>query len=310
MNTSKRKMSFIKFVTKYKYIHMLAIPGLIYILLFHYVPMYGLIIAFKNYRGAAGFWGIMKASWVGFTNFRIFFQSIYFTRLLSNTIILSVLRLLTSFPLTILFALFLNELKNMRFKKVVQTISYLPHFLSWIVISGLIIILLSPETGPVNQLLKLLGKDPIFFLANPQWFRFVLIVSGIWQGLGWSSIIYIAAMSGISPELYESAEIDGASRSQKMWFITLPGIKEIIAIMLILAVGRIINENFDQIFNLYSPSVYSTADVFETYVYRSGITEAKFSYSAAVGLFKSVVSLILVVLANFTAKKLGSNALW
>ena len=201
-------------------------------------------------------------------------------------------------------------MRNLKFKKAVQTISYLPHFLSWIVISGLLVILLSPETGPINAALKALGMKPVFFLANPNWFRVVLISSGIWQSLGWSSIIYIAAVAGVPQEQYESAEMDGISRLQKMWYITLPGISEIISIMLILSVGRILNENFEQIFNLYSPAVYSTADVFETYVYRAGIIEAKFSYASAVGLFRSVSAFILVITANFTAKKLGSNALW
>ena len=299
-----------RFVYKYRYLHLLALPGLVYMLIFQYLPMYGIIIAFKNYRGASGFWGILQAPWVGLQNFRMFFESVYFGRLLFNTLFLSITRLLTAFPLTILFALLLNEIPGFRFKKTVQTISYLPHFLSWVVISGLLIILLSPETGPVNALIKLLGGDPVFFLARPSWFRFVLVASGIWQSLGWSSIVYLAAISGIPQEQYESAELDGASRLQKMRYITLPGISEIVAIMLILAVGRILNENFEQIFNLYSPVVYESADVFETYVYRAGITETRFSYSAAVGLFKSVVSLVMVVAANATAKKLGSSALW
>lgn len=289
----------------------MALPCVVYLIMFKYLPMSGLVIAFKNYRGVTnGFAGIFQSPWVGLKNFERFFSSIYFGRLLGNTLLISFYRLVFSFPMPIIFALLLNELNGRVFKRTVQTISYLPHFLSWVVISGLLTALLSTDGGPINALIKSLGGKPIMFLGNERYFRSVLVISGIWQTVGWSSIVYLAAISGLPTEQYESAQLDGATRFQKMWHITLPGIKEIIAIFLILNVGRILDENFEQIYNLYSPAVYRVADVFETYVYRSGIGEAQFSYSAAVGLFKSLASLILVVLTNGAAKKLGSEGIW
>lgn len=307
----KKKLSFGVFIYKYRILHIMALPCIIYYVMFHYVPMLGIIIAFKNYRGVvAGFAGIYQAPWIGFKNLEMFFSSMYFGRLMRNTIMISLCRIIFSFPTPIIFALLLNEIRGKVFKRAVQTISYLPHFLSWVVIAGLVTTLLSTDNGPINELIIALGGEPIFFLASNKWFRSVLVVSGIWQGVGWGSIVYLAAISGISPELYESAELDGATRYQKMWHITLPSIKEIIAIYLILSVGRILGENFDQIYNLYSPVVYEVADVFETFVYRSGVGEARFSYSAAVGLFKGVVSFALVLLTNRAAKLLGSDGIW
>lgn len=306
-----RRMSFGQSLLKYKYLHLMILPCIVYYVMFHYIPMAGIVIAFKNYRGVvSGFAGIFEAPWIGLKNFEMFFGSIYFGRILRNTILISLYRIIFSFPMPIIYALLLNELRSHRFKRVVQTISYLPHFLSWVVISGLVVVLLSTDGGPINGLISALGGEPVFFLASNRHFRSILVISGIWQGVGWGSIVYLAAISGVSPELYESAELDGARRFQKMWHITLPSIKEIIAIYLILSVGRILSENFDQIYNLYSPAVYETADVFETYVYRSGVGEARFSYSAAVGLFKGVISFVLVILTNRAAKLMGSDGIW
>lgn len=302
---------FIKFLVKYKYLNLMALPCLIYFIMFHYIPMAGIVIAFKNYRGTvSGFEGIFAAPWVGLENFKMFFDSIYFGRLLGNTLLISIYRLVFSFPVPIIFSLLLNELQGKHFKRVVQTVSYLPHFLSWVVISGLMVTLLSPDAGPLNAILKMLGKEPIFFLANDSYFRPILVISGIWQSVGWSSIVYLATISSLPTEQYESASLEGANRFQRIWYITLPGMKDIIAIFLILDIGKIMNENFEQIYNLYSPAVYQVADVFETYVYRMGIGEAKFSYSAAVGLFKSFSSLILVGMSNFVAKRMGAEGIW
>ncbi|MDL2318756.1 ABC transporter permease subunit [Eubacteriales bacterium OttesenSCG-928-A19] len=294
-----------------RFLHLMVLPCVIWLLLFKYTPMAGLVIAFKNYRGnTTGFAGIFQAPWIGVRNFESFFKSIYFTRLMSNTLMISFLRLIFAFPASIIFALLLNEIRQLRFKKIVQTVSYMPHFLSWVVISALVRALLSPDAGAVNGLLQLLGHEKIFFLASEKWFRPVLVISGIWQGIGWGSIVYLAAISGLPQEQYESARLDGASKMKQIWYITLPGIKDIIAIMLIMQVGRAMTDNFEQIFNLYSPAVYNVADIFDTYVYRVGITDANFSYSAAVGLFKSVCSLILVLATNTITNKLDAGGLW
>ncbi len=298
-------------LAKERFLHLMVLPCVVWLILFKYVPMSGLLIAFKNYRGnTSGFLGIFEAPWIGLRNFESFFNSIYFTRLMSNTLAISFLRLIFSFPAAILFALLLNEIRRVHFKKFVQTVSYMPHFLSWVVISALATALLSPDAGAVNGLLQMLGHDKIFFLASEQWFRPVLVISGTWQGIGWSSIVYLAAISGLPQEQYESARLDGANKLQQIWYITLPGIKEIIAVMLIMQVGRAMTDNFEQVFNMYSPAVYKVADIFDTYVYRSGITDANFSYSAAVGLFKSVCSLILVLMTNTITNKLDAGGLW
>jgi putative aldouronate transport system permease protein len=207
-------------------------------------------------------------------------------------------------------AILINEIKSTRFKKIVQTITYMPHFLSWVIVAGLMIVLLSPTSGPVAMIFKNLGMRPITFLSDNRFFRSLIVISEIWKGVGFGTIIYLAAITGIDQEIYEAATIDGASRIQKIFRITLPQLTSIISIMFILAVGRILDENFEQIFNLYNPSVYEVGDVFETYVYRTGIVNAQYSYSAAVGVFKSVVSLILVYGSNKIAHLLGNEGLW
>lgn len=303
--------SFVRFITKYKYLHLMLLPCLVWLILFKYVPMFGIIIAFKNYRGiGAGFLGIFQAPWFGLENFRQFFTSIYFYRVLGNTLLISLMRLVFAFPIPVLFALLLNEIGNRHFKKFVQTISYMPNFLSWVVIAALLSTILSTDSGPVNELIKMVDGKPVFFLGNEGWFRPILVLSGIWQGLGWGSIIYLAAISGLPQEQYESARIDGATKFQTIIHITLPGIMSIVAIMFILQVGRAMTDNFEQIFNMYSPAVYQVADIFDTYVFRSGITEGRFSYAAAVGLFKSMTSLMLVLLANKVSNRLGAGGIW
>ena len=295
---------------KYKYLHLMFLPCLLFYIIFKYAPMYGVIMAFKNYDPIGGFWGIINAPWIGFDNFNRFFSSIYFTRLLSNTLLISFYRLLFSFPAPIIMAILINEIHGTAFKRVVQTITYMPHFLSWVIVSGLLIVLLSPTSGPIAYLFKQMGKDPISFLSDARYFRPILVISEIWKSVGWGTIIYLAAITGIDQEIYEAATIDGANRFQKIFRITLPQLSNIISIMFILAVGRILDENFEQIFNMYSPAVYEVADVFETYVYRTGIVSGQYSYSAAVGLFKSGISLILVVLSNRVARLMGNEGLW
>ncbi len=297
------------FFIRYKWLNLLALPGLIYFIVFKYLPMVGIYMAFTNYRGAGGVMGIFTAPFVGFQQFERFFSSIYFTRLFRNTLLISLYRLLFAFPCPIILAVLINEVNSARFKKVVQTISYLPHFLSWVVVAGLVSTILS-TSGPINAIIKSLGGSQILFLSDSRYFRSILIISDIWKNIGWGSIVYLAAITGISPEIYEAAELDGASRWQRVKHITLPSIKGIIAVMLILQVGKVLNEGFEQIFNMYNPSVYEVADVFDTYVYRIGLVNNQYSYSAAVGLFKSVISLILVVSTNRLSKRLGSEGLW
>ncbi len=295
----------------YRYLHLMVIPGIIFFLVFKYVPMYGIIIAFKNYKGAAGGFGaIMSAPWIGFKNFEIFFKSLYCERVFKNTIYLSVLRLIFSFPAPILLALLINEIRKSWFKRTVQTITYMPYFLSWVVVAGLLNTMLSPDNGAINTLIKMSGGQPIYFLTSKQWFRPILIISEIWKNIGYGSIVYLAAISGIDQEQYEAARVDGANKLQQIVHITLPALSEIIAIMLILQVGKMFDDNFDQIFNLYSPSVYEVADVFETYVYRNGIQQSKFSYSAAVGLVKSVLALAMIMFSNKASRKLGAQGLF
>lgn len=304
------KRSLNRFFYKYRYLHLLALPGVLFYLIFRYMPMYGVLIAFKDFRGIGGFWGIFSAEWAGVEHFKRFFDSIYFFRLLSNTLIISTYRLIFGFPLPILLALMLNEVRFSRFKRVAQTITYMPHFLTWVVVAGLLTSLLSPSAGPVNELFRMFGLKEIFFLSDRKYFRAILVLSDIWKNLGWGSIIYLAAIAGIDVQLYEAAVIEGANRFQRIRFITLPCIREVIAILLILNIGRIMSENFEQILNLYNESVYEVSDVFETYVYRMGIVNGQFAYTAAVNLFKSVVSLFLVIGTNRIAKKLGSEGLW
>lgn len=297
------------FFVRYKWLNILAIPGVIYFIVFKYLPMLGIYMAFTNYRGVGGVLGIFTAPFVGLQQFEQFFTSIYFTRLLRNTLLISLYRLIFAFPCPIILAVLINEINSTRFKKTVQTISYLPHFLSWVVVAGLVSTLLS-TSGPVNAIIKALGGSPILFLSDARYFRSILIISDIWKNIGWGSIVYLAAITSISPEIYEAAELDGASRLQRAIHITLPSIRSIIAVMLILQVGKVLNEGFEQIFNMYNPSVYEVGDVFETYVYRIGLVNNQYSYSSAVGLFKSVISLLLVVTTNRLAKRLGNEGLW
>ena len=306
-----RARRFLHNVTHYRYLHLMVLPGLAFVLLFKYVPMYGIIIAFKNYKGAAGgFSAIMSAPWIGLKNFEIFFNSLYCERVFKNTIYLSLLRLIFSFPAPILLALMINEIRANWFKRTVQTITYMPYFLSWVVVAGLLNTLLSPDNGAINTIIKLAGGQPVYFLTSKQWFRPILIISEIWKNIGYGSIVYLAAITSIDQEQYEAARVDGANKLQQIIHITLPALSEIIAIMLILQIGKMFDDNFDQIFNLYSPSVYEVSDVFETYVYRNGIQQSKFSYSAAVGLVKSVLALAMIVFSNKASKKLGAQGLF
>lgn len=299
--------NFTKVLNRDKYLLLLILPVLLYYFVFHYIPMYGIIIAFKKFSPMKG---ILGSAWVGFDHFMHFFQSVYFWRLLKNTLLLSVYSLFWGFPVPILFALLLNEVREGIFKKSVQTISYLPHFISIVVVMGMIVNFTTVNGGVVNQMLGWFNIGPINFLSESGWFRTIYISSSVWQGFGWSSIIYLAAIAGIDPQLYEAAEIDGASRWRKMWHITLPCLLPTIAILFIMAVGNLMDVGFEKIILLYNPTTYETADVISTFVYRQGIQQANYSYSTAIGLFNNIINLILLVAVNRISRKLSETSLW
>lgn len=296
-----------KSLWKYRSYYIMLIPGLIAVILFAYIPIAGNFIAFKDYKI---FMGPFKSPWNGVDNFIRLFRGNNFQLVFTNTLIIGFYKLLFAFPAPIILALMLNEISNQIFKRTIQTIVYLPHFISWVVIASLTSTLLSPNDGFINMLLVRLGQKPIFFMGNPDYFRGVIVVSDIWKEIGWSAIIYLAALSGISLDMYEAAIIDGASKFQKLIYITLPSIVPTIIIMLLLRIGNIINVGFEQIFTLYSPAVYRVADIIDTYVYRMGIIDVQYGFATATGLFKSVIACFLVVSCNWLAKKAGQESLF
>lgn len=302
----KSKNVFYKKFIKQRYLILLALPCVIYYLLFCYWPMYGIIIAFKKFEFNKGFFG---SAWVGLRHFEVFITGPYFFRLIRNTFLISLYSLFWGFPMPIVFALLLNELKAPRFKRIVQTISYLPHFLSLVILVGLLKQMIS-ENGVINQLMQLLTGQTVNFLMEPGWFRTLFISSGVWQEFGWGAIIYLAALSSIDPQLYEAARIDGAGRWRCMWHITLTGIRPTIIILLILSMGNLLSVGADKILLLYHPGIYETSDVISTYVYRMGILRADYSYGTAVGLMNSVVAFIFVMSANYLGKKVSDIGIW
>lgn len=304
--TVKKRSLLAEYKKHYK-LMLLLLPVLIYFAIFHYGSMYGVLMAFKDY---VAYKGILGSEWVGFKHFRDMFSGIYFWPTFRNTLIISFYKLIFSFPAPILLAVMLSEVKHVVFKKTIQTISYLPHFISWVVLSGIIIEVLSPNRGIVNYILNTMGLNSIYFVADPRWFRTVLVGSSIWKSVGWQSIIYLAAIAGIDPELYDVAEIDGAGRIRKIISVTLPSIMPTIAIMLIFAIGGVINDDFDQIYNLLNGQVMEVGDVLSTYTYTVGISRQEFSYSTAVGLFKNVIALFLIAGSNFLSRKLFQSSLW
>lgn len=291
----------------HKYLYIMILPLIAYYVIFQYAPMYGAIIAFKDFHVAKG---VLESPWVGFQHFADFFNSHYFGRLLKNTFLLNLYQLLFVFPAPILFALLLNELMGSWFKRIVQTITYLPHFISLIVICGMITQFVSRD-GLITDLLVWLGMERTALLGHPQFFRPIYIASDVWQSVGWSSIIYLAAISGVNPELYEAAKIDGATRLKQMWHVTLPGIAPVIVILLILKIGSMLDIGFEKIILLYNPNTYVTADVINSFVYRRGLTSSlEFSYATAVGLFQSSLNFILLIFANWFSRKTSETSLW
>jgi putative aldouronate transport system permease protein len=289
-----------------KYLYLMVLLPLAYFIVFHYIPLYGVTLAFRDFDVSEG---IMGSPWVGLKYFEEFFSNPYSWLVVRNTIVLRLWHLIIGFPAPIILALLLNELRTLRFKRIVQTSSYLPHFISLVVVSGMVISFLASD-GPVNSLIKRLGGQPIPFMQLPEWFAPVFTFSGIWQHAGWASVIYLAALTAISPELIEAAVIDGAGRWQRLLHITLPGIAPTVTIMFLLRIGQLLTVDYQMILLLYSPAIYETADVLGTYIYRRGIVGADFSFATAVGLFQAVVGLVFIVGANWIAKRLGDTSLW
>ncbi|WP_424768467.1 ABC transporter permease [Paenibacillus sp. sgz302251] len=300
-------ISMLRHMKRDRQLLILFIPCIIFYGLFRYGPLYGMIIAFKDY---SVFTGILESEWVGLKHFSKFFASSDFWLLFKNTLLLGFYTLIIGFWFPIILALLLNEVRVKWFKKSVQTLSYLPAFLSVVIISSMIIDFLSPNQGIFNQLLAALGFEKIYFLIDPSWFRSIYVVSDIWSSVGYEAIIFMAAIAGISPTLYEAAKVDGASRRHMMWHITLPGIMPTIIIMFILKTGSMIRIGYEKVLLLYNPMTYEVADVFSTYVYRKGLLESNYSYAAAVGLFEALVAMIMLLSANYLSKRLGSGGLW
>ena len=288
-------------------LYLFLIPTLLYILIFKYIPMYGIVIAFKDYSPALGF---LKSSFVGFKHFERFFTSYKFSRLIVNTIGLSVFQMLICFPAPIILALLINQIRRTKFKRAVQTILYAPHFISVVVLVGMMHVFLSPSTGIVNHFIELFGGKSIFFFGEPGWFKPLYVISSLWQSTGWLSIIYLAALSGIDPCLYEAATIDGASKWQKLKHIDIPGISSIIVILLILEVGKVMSVGFEKAFLMQTALNKSAGDIIPTYVYEKGILDAKYSFSTAVGLFNTIVNVLLLAGANYFSKRRSDTSLW
>lgn len=304
---AQQKRSFWGNLCYYKEYYLMLIPGILFFLVFSYEPMYGLVIAFQDYFPLKGITG---SKMVGLKHFRALFSDPFFVSVLRNTIIISLYKLLVCFPAPIILCLALNEISNYRFKKIAQSISYLPHFVSWVVVSGIIIEFLSPSRGPINILLQELGFEPIFFVAEPKYFRGVLVLSDLWKSIGWGSIVYLAAVTSVDPTLYEAAEMDGAGRIKKILHVTIPALAPIITVMFIMESGKILNDSFEQVYNFLTPSTYAVGDVISTFVYRMGIQKMQYSFTTAVDLFKNVVSFMLVVITNYIARKTNDYALW
>ncbi len=287
--------------------YIMLIPGILFFLVFCYGPMYGLVIAFQDFYPLRG---ISGSDFVGLKHFRELFTNPFFLSVLRNTLIISLYKLLICFPAPIIFCLALNEIKSHGFKKAVQSISYLPHFISWVVVSGIFLEFLSPSRGPINILLKELGFEPIFFVADPKYFRAVLVITDMWKSVGWGSIVYLAAITNVDPALYEAAEMDGAGRIKQILHVTLPSIMPIITVMFIMESGKILNDSFQQVYNFLTPTTYGVGDVISTFVYRMGIQNMQYSFTTAVDLFKNTISFILVVITNAIARKTSDYGLW
>jgi putative aldouronate transport system permease protein len=289
-----------------RYLYLMLIPGLIYFIVYRYIPMFGLAIAFKKYYPARGF---LDSKWVGLYYFNKILRSPEIIRVMVNTLLISSYKIIFAFPVPIILAIMINEIRTMALKKTVQTISYLPHFLSWVVFGEIIKVFLSAD-GAVNSLLGIFGAEPTYFMINADLFRGITVVTAILKNSGWGTIVYLASISTIDPQLYEAAFMDGANRLRRIWHITLPSIKGVITVMLILRVGYILDAGFEQIFVLYNEAVYRTGDIFGTYVYRVGLSQGEYSLATAVGLYKGLVGFLMIWGANRISKSIGEEGVW
>ncbi|MCQ6560729.1 ABC transporter permease [Paenibacillus mendelii] len=311
MNTNPSQSSI--FMSKWKRIrkqyqlYLFLFPTILFFLVFHYIPMYGVTIAFKNFMASKG---IMGSPWVGFEHFERFFSSYKFATVMWNTLIINLYELIIAFPIPIILALLLNQVANARFKKLVQTVTYAPHFISVVVIVGMLYLFLSPRNGLFNQLIEWFGGDSIFFMASAEWFKTIFVFSGVWQNAGWSMIIYLAALTAVSQDLHEAAVVDGASKFQRILHIDLPSLMPTIMILLILNIGSFMAVGFEKIYLMQNPLNLGSSEVIQTYVYQTGLLSAQYSYSAAVGLFNSVINFALLVGFNQLAKSMKQASLW
>lgn len=285
-------------------LHMMLLPAVLLVLVYSYGPMIGVVISFQDFIPARGLFG--EQEWVGWHNFHYVFNMPNFIQVIENTVTIALLKIVLILIVPVLFSLLINEIKGKRRKKMVQTSIYLPHFLSWVILAGILLDVLSPSTGIINKFLSVFGIEPIFFLGDNNWFQFTIITSDIWKEFGFSTIIYLAAITGINPSYYEAAVIDGANRYHMMRFITLPAISYVIVLLGVLSLGNVLNAGFDQIFNLYSPQVYESGDILDTFVYRFGLMDAQFGPATAVGLFKSVVSFVFISVSYWIAVRFAN----
>ena len=306
LNSNKRTAG--KYLKKYWQYYLLMFVPLIYYLIFKYVPMAGNVIAFRRYRAGGNIFG---SEWSGLKYFKQFITDQTFWRAFKNTLVLNISYLLVRFPLTLIFALLLNEIQNLKWKKFVQTVSYLPHFISMVIVTGMIRELIS-MSGPINAFIQKIGGQPVSFIAQAEWFTPIFVLSGVWQALGWGTILYLAAMAGINPSLYEAAEVDGANHFQRVWHVTIPCILPTITTLLILDIGGLVGSgaSFEKVYLLYNPMVYETADIISTFVYRIGLNSGNYSYATAVGLFEAILNLFLLTFANKISKKITGSGLW
>ncbi len=310
VNVPRRKSRFHRFLLDLwdsRYLQLLILPGLVYFIIFKYIPIYGVQIAFRDYKLRDGITG---SQWVGLKHFRTFVTGPYFWQLVRNTILLNFYSLLFSFPIPIIFALLLNEVRPLFLKKFIRTVSYLPHFISLAAVIGMLTMLVSPSIGIVNKIIVALGGTETYFLAEPRWFRTLYVISGIWTGLGWGAIIYIAALAGVDTQLYEAAAIDGATRVHMMIHVSLPAIKNTIIVMLIMRIGSMMSVGSEKVLLMYNEMTYETADVISTFVYRRGLQKFEYSFSTAVDVFNSVINIILLVSANWLSARFAESSLW
>jgi putative aldouronate transport system permease protein len=292
---------------RYRWLYLLMLPTIVYFVVFKYGPLWNAQIAFKDFKPLLG---VVGSPWVGFKHFETFINSFYFGDLIRNTLIFSLAKLILGLPIAVVCALALHETWFLRFRTFVQTMIYLPHFLSWVIMFGVLLVLLSPGNGLLNAVIERFGGDPIPFLTSPDAFRWVVILSDIWKETGWSTILYLAALLAISPDLYEAAAVDGATPFQRIWFISLPGIIPVIVLVTLLRLGHILEAGFNQIFVLYSVPVYSVGDIIDTWVYRQGVLQFQFSLATAVGFFKGAIGLVLILVANRVAKRVAQQSIY